>query len=92
MNMEFTERVNMISINPEMATIQDIVNMAEALQKFYLRDLWNPASEPPEMSEKVNKISRKVELITEAYYSHHYKQWVVLPVKKGWRELPEEES
>jgi len=56
MNMEFTERVNMISINPEMATIQDIVNMAEALQDFYLRDLWNPANEPPEMSEKVNKV------------------------------------
>jgi len=46
----------MISINPEMATIQDIVNMAEALQDFYLRDLWNPANEPPEMSEKVNKV------------------------------------
>ena len=32
---EFMERVNAISINPEMATIQDIVNMAEALQDFF---------------------------------------------------------
>jgi len=42
MNMEFTERVNMISINPEMATIQDIVNMAEALQEFYLQQAQLP--------------------------------------------------
>jgi len=92
------ERINAISVNPHMATIDDIADLAATVQEQRERiaeleaaNQWHSASEPPPLP--ATGLAEAVEVqyanghVSTSYYNYKCRYWPYAGIVR-WRDLP----